>query len=107
MPRPDYHIFICAQQRPEGHPRGSCAGKGAGSVLQGFAQGLTRRNLLGRAALVTTGCIGPCQSGANVLVYPGAVLYANVADADIDTIIEQHIVGGVPVAAKQLPAEVW
>jgi (2Fe-2S) ferredoxin len=40
-------------------------------------------------------------------VYPGAVLYGNVTDADVDSIIEQHIIGGVPVAAKQLPAEVW
>lgn len=107
MARPDYHIFVCGQQRPQGHPRGSCAANGAGPLLQQFAQGLMQRNLLQKASLVTTGCIGPCQTGANVLVYPGAVLYGNVDAGDVDAIIEQHIMGGQPVEAKQVAADVW
>ncbi len=38
MARPEKHIFICGQARPPGHPRGSCADKGAADVLQTFQQ---------------------------------------------------------------------
>jgi hypothetical protein len=29
MARPEFHIFLCGQRRPEGHPRGSCGAKGS------------------------------------------------------------------------------
>jgi (2Fe-2S) ferredoxin len=31
------------------------------------------------------------------VVYPDAVWYANVTEADVDEIIESHIIGGKPV----------
>lgn len=107
MARPDYHVFICAQQRAPGHPRSSCVEKGAGKVLERFSQVLTVKNLFNRISLVTTGCLGPCQAGANVLVYPGGVLYMNVQAEDVDVIVEQHLLGGEPVVEKLAPAEIW
>jgi len=107
MARPEYHVFVCAQTRPAGHPRGSCGEKGAGKLLDAFSQGLISRNLLGKVALTNTGCIGPCQAGANVLVYPGSVLYMNVQPEEVNQIIEQHLIGGEPVQSLCAPAEVW
>ena len=107
MSKPDYHIFICLQQRAEGHPRGSCGAKSAEKVFNAFAEGLIRRNLQNRIALTQTGCLGPCQAGANVLVYPGAVMYSWVDIADVPLIIEQHLLGGTPYADKLTPAELW
>jgi hypothetical protein len=34
MSRPKKHVFVCAQQRPPGHPRGSCAAKGCNPLRQ-------------------------------------------------------------------------
>jgi hypothetical protein len=45
MARPDYHVFVCAQQRPEGHPRGSCGARGASNLLNLFSQGIMAKNL--------------------------------------------------------------
>lgn len=107
MPRPNYHVFVCAQQRPPGHPRSSCGEKGAGNLLPAFQQGLISRNLSEKVSLVATGCLGPCQAGANVLVYPGGDLYMAVTPEDVDQIIDQHLVNGEPVTEKFAPAEVW
>lgn len=107
MAKPDYHIFICLQRRAEGHPRGSCGAKNGEGVFNAFAEGLIRRNLQNRIALTQTGCLGPCQAGANVLVYPGAVLYSWVEPADVPLIIEQHLLGGTPYPDKLTPAEIW
>ncbi len=107
MPRPEYHVLICSQQRPAGHPRSSCGEKGAGSLLPAFSQGLMARNLMQKVSLVATGCLGPCQAGANVLVFPGSVLYMDVKVEDVDSIIEQHLIEGKPVEEKFAPAEIW
>lgn len=107
MPKPNYHVFICSQQRPPGHPRSSCAEKGSADLMPVFSQELISRNLIEKVALVATGCLGPCQTGANVLVYPGAVLYMSVQPDQVKTIVEQHLVGGEPVEELFAPAEIW
>lgn len=107
MPRPEIHVFICSQQRPAGHPRGSCGEKGASALMPAFSASLIKHNLVQKVSLVATGCLGPCQVGASVLVFPGSVLYANVKASDVETIIEEHLIGGIPVAEKLAPADVW
>lgn len=107
MAKPEFHIFVCAQRRADGHPRGSCGGKGAEAVYNAFAQVLIQHNLNNRIALTSTCCMGPCQAGANVLVYPGAVMYSWVEPQDAALIVEQHLLGGEPWADKLTPAELW
>ncbi|MCG8314913.1 MAG: (2Fe-2S) ferredoxin domain-containing protein [Pseudomonadales bacterium] len=107
MPKPQYHLFVCAQARPNGHPRGSCATSGAADVMQTFAAQITAKNLLGKVALTQTGCLGPCQVGANVLVYPEGVLYSQVSGTDVEKIVDEHLVNGNPVTEKFAPTEVW
>ncbi|MDX1810799.1 MAG: (2Fe-2S) ferredoxin domain-containing protein, partial [Gammaproteobacteria bacterium] len=45
MPKPEKHVFVCVQQRPPGHPRGSCAEKDCASVMQKFAEEVQKRML--------------------------------------------------------------
>ncbi|MFZ2725256.1 MAG: (2Fe-2S) ferredoxin domain-containing protein [Methylococcaceae bacterium] len=107
MPRPEKHVFICTQNRPQGHPRGSCGSAGSAEIMNEFMMEIQNRNLFDRIALTNTGCMGPCMFGPSVLVYPEGVLYGKVKKADVKTIIEQHLLGGTPVAELQVPAEVW
>ena len=30
MAQPEKYVFVCLNQRPEGHPKGSCLDRGAG-----------------------------------------------------------------------------
>lgn len=107
MPKPDYHVFICAQKRQPGHPRGSCTDKGCDTLAPAFAQAIIKRGLLNKISIVQTSCLGPCQVGANVLVYPGNVLYSWVEAGDVENIVEKHLVGGEIVTEKLAPAEMW
>ena len=106
MTRPDYHIFICGQNRPPRHPRSSCGEKGCTKVIEIFSQELIKRNLQ-NVALNQTNCLGPCQTGPNVLVYPGGTLYGAVKPEDVSKIIDQHIIGGEIYTDKILPADIW
>lgn len=106
MAKPEFHIFVCLQRRADGHPRGSCAAKGGEALFNAFSQVLIQKNLLGRIALTGTGCLGPCQAGANVLIYPGSQMYSWAEPADAELIVE-HLLKGETYADKLTPAEIW
>jgi (2Fe-2S) ferredoxin len=96
MPKFEKHIFICINQRPEGHPKGSC--DPAGSELhQLFKAGLAERGLKGKVRANKSGCLDQCEHGPTVVVYPEAVWYGGVTAADVDEILDRHIVGNQPV----------
>ena len=106
MPKPITHVFVCGQNRGAGHPRGSCTQSGAASVLEEFGFEFQQRNLNGRFALTTSGCLGPCN-GPHVLIYPEGVMYWKVTKEDVKTIIDEHLLGDMPVARLQVPPELW
>lgn len=107
MPKPEVHLFVCRQARQPGHPRGSCSQLGADGVAEAFAREIQTRQLFNRVALTSTGCLGPCQAGSNVLVYPGSHLYAGVKPEQVPRIVEEHLLCGEPVTEWLAPAEVW
>lgn len=107
MSKPVRHVFVCSQQRPPAHPRGSCAAKGGSAVLQAFWGELQKRQAYETIAITYSGCLGPCEAGPNVLVYPEGVLYSGVKPEDVVEIFDHHLVGGEPVARLVAPASVW
>jgi (2Fe-2S) ferredoxin len=107
MPRPTRHVFVCSQQRPAGHPRGSCGANGASPLLQAFWAELQKRQAFEQVAITYAGCIGPCNGGPNVLVYPEGVLYRSVGVDDIAEIFDKHLLGGEPVARLCADSATW
>ncbi len=107
MAKPEKHVFVCTQARPPGHPRGSCAERGCQAVGEALWGEMEKQNLFGRIAVTTSGCLGPCNLGPNLLVYPDGVMYTGVTKEDIPEIIEQHLLGDKPVERLLAPADVW
>src|ERR1022692_5306202 len=98
MPKFEKHIFVCGNQRPAGHPRGSCDPLAEAKLQKLFKQKLAERGLKGKVRANQAGCLDPCEHGPNVVVYPDAIWYGGVTANDVDEIIESHIIGGKPVA---------
>ena len=107
MSKPERHVFVCVQSRPPGHPKGSCGSQDAAELLRAFQNAFEARNLWGRFAVTQCGCLGPCSEGPNVLIYPEGILYAGVRQEDIDAIIEEHLLAGVPVTRLYPSPEAW
>lgn len=97
MSKFEHHIFICTNQRDPGHPRGSCDPSGSGELHKLFKTAVAKRGLKGKVRANKAGCLDQCEHGPNVVVYPEAVWYGFVSPADVDEIIDSHIVGGKPV----------
>ena len=100
-----YHFFICMNSRPPGHPKGSCAEKGAAGVMNTFLQLVEQRNLWGKVKVTSSGCLGPCQYGPVVVCYPEGVWYRVQSPADVQEIMDQHVGEGKPVERLQFDPE--
>ncbi|BBE10458.1 ferredoxin 2Fe-2S protein [Mycoavidus cysteinexigens] len=51
------------------------------------------------------GCLDRCEQGPVVVVYPQGVWYSYIDEADIDEIIDSHLVGGKIVERLLIPQE--
>ena len=107
MPKPSYHIFVCTNSRPPGHPRGSCGEAGSNAIFEKLAMGVEQKGLLGKCMVANTGCLGPCGVGPVVVVYPDGVWYQKVQPEDIDEILDQHIGQGKKIDRLEVPDELW
>lgn len=98
----DRHIFICGNQRPAGHPRGCCDPAGNAQLQKLFKQKLAERGLKGKVRANQSGCLDQCEHGPNLVIYPEGVWYGGVTLADVEEIIESHILGGRTVERLRL-----
>jgi (2Fe-2S) ferredoxin/SAM-dependent methyltransferase len=86
------HIFVCTQEKPEGIT--SCSASGSLRVLDAFRQSLQSCGLADEVLLTTCGCLGACDHGPVVIVYPEGAWYAGLRPEDTAEIVRSHIVTG-------------
>ena len=105
MPLPKHHIFVCINERPEGHPKGSCMSQNPLPLLDVFRNKIEAEDLWGSIKLTRSMCMGPCHKGPVVVVYPEGVWYGNVKPEDAEAIFETHIKGGTVLEHLRIPDE--
>lgn len=96
------HIFICTSSRANGQQKGFCHTKDGVDVMGKFLEELEERGLSGEVMVSNTGCLGLCEKGPIVIVYPDNVWYGNVTPDDVETIVEEHIENGSIVTNLQI-----
>jgi (2Fe-2S) ferredoxin/predicted O-methyltransferase YrrM len=89
------HLFVCAQQKPDGIP--SCPASGSFAVLDALDHEIQARGLCGDVQLTTCGCMGLCEEGPVMVVYPEGIWYRRVQPSDLSEIVGQHLCDGKPV----------
>ena len=105
MPQFHKHVFVCINERAEGHPRGCCRSAGGDDVAAALKQKCFERGLKRIVRPNKAGCLDQCAHGVAMVVYPDAVWYGGVTVEDLDEIIEEHLIGGRPVERLRIPEE--
>ncbi|NDE91132.1 MAG: (2Fe-2S) ferredoxin domain-containing protein [Alphaproteobacteria bacterium] len=96
------HIFCCTNLRPDGHERGSCAGKGA-ERLRNYMKDKAKELGLPETRINSAGCLDRCELGPVIVIYPEGIWYRAQDKNDIDEILISHVQSGVPVERLILP----
>lgn len=87
-----FHLFVCTQQKPEGVV--SCAASGSFEVLDALDRETQARGLDHDVQLTTCGCMGLCDEGPVMVVYPEGVWYRHVKPSDVAEIVGVHLRDG-------------
>ena len=94
MPYFQRHVFVCTNERPADHPKGSCKAKGGVEVRDCLKKELTARGISKLVRANNAGCLDQCEHGVSVVVYPEQVWYGGVKVEDIPELVDKHLVGG-------------
>jgi len=98
------HVFCCTNERPDGHPRGCC--KARGSIpLRNYMKARVKELGLDGIRVNIAGCLDRCELGPTMVIYPEGVWYNYRSMADVDEIIERHLIGGGRVERLMLHPE--
>ena len=82
------HIFVCTNQKAG--DKKCCAQSGGGALFDALKSKLVELNLHGpdQVRVSKSGCLGRCDSGPCVVVYPQGQWYTLTSSQDLETIIK-------------------
>ena len=94
-PAPYYsrHVFCCVNERPDGHPRGCCKAKGSVD-LRDYMKRRARELKVKGTRINQSLCLDRCELGPTMVIYPEGVWYTYRTEADVDEIVETHLLAG-------------
>jgi len=86
------HMIVCVGPR--------CTDGGGQTLYETLgdkfkAAGLNKGDLRVKRSRAT--CFGTCKGGPLLCIQPDGIWYYNITDANLDRIIEQHLIAGQPV----------
>ena len=68
-----------------------CVALGANTVLEAFKTNIDKANLTEKIKIKETGCVGFCEQGPRVTIYPDEICYFKVKPEDVQEIISQTL----------------
>ena len=90
IPRPYRKaIFVCINEREAG--KAACGNRGSRALFQWLKQKMRDRGLNKEIRVSRTKCLGLCEYGPNIAVYPEGSWYTAVKEEDLPEILRKHV----------------
>ncbi|MDD5296212.1 MAG: (2Fe-2S) ferredoxin domain-containing protein [Rhodocyclaceae bacterium] len=89
-----HHVFFCCNQRAPGET--CCNAHGAAALRDHVKDRIKALKLdgEGKVRINSAGCLGRCDFGPVLVVYPEETWYTYVDKNDLDEIVDEHLVHG-------------
>ena len=100
---PRRQIFLCAEPQ-----KGECCAPEVGSAAWKYLKKRVRQLGLdgpGGVARTKADCLRICAAGPVAVVWPDGVWYHSCTEPVLERILQEHLIGGVPVEAFRLRPE--
>ncbi len=97
-----YHIFFCTNKRSGG---GSCCQQYQAEEMRDYLKKRTKQLDIigpGKVRVNIAGCMDRCKQGPVLVIYPEAIWYTWKTKADIDEILNTHLLGQQIVTRLQI-----
>ena len=85
-------IFVCTNNRNGEKP--SCGDHQAEAIFTELRRIAKEKGLHPKIRVAQAKCLGQCNIGTNIMVYPGDIWYSDVRTEDIPNIVEKHFSPG-------------
>jgi len=79
-----------------------CVSAGALKIKEKLIETLRSEGMENEVNIIETGCMGPCDYGPLMLIYPEGVFYVKLTPADVPEIVAEHFLKGRPVKRLML-----
>ena len=79
------HVFVCTNDRAG--LRKSCADNESATVKNLLKEAINARGWKGRVRVSTSGCMGLCTQGSNVMIYPQKIWLSAVVPERVEEIV--------------------
>jgi len=87
------HIFICENLRDAESGRVSCGQHHSALLRSQLKEKLRSEGLHKTHRVSSSGCLGQCQHGPVMVIYPQAVWYGGVTEDDLEEIVRKSVLG--------------
>lgn len=85
------HIFVCTNERKDSDRR-SCGESHGLLLIQKLKEAFAKYNIPGHIRVQKSGCLGICDLGPTIAIYPEGTFYVNVQHEDAEELIKTHFV---------------
>jgi (2Fe-2S) ferredoxin len=79
------HVFVCTNDRAG--ERKSCADDNSQLVKETIKKAVDEKGWKGNVRVSSSGCMGLCATGPNVMIYPQKVWFSGVSPDDVESIV--------------------
>lgn len=76
----------------------ACINKNVRGLQNILEEQLVKLGLQDKVRINVSGCLGMCDKGPIMIVYPGYTIYGNLTEKDIPEILQEHIIKNKPIA---------
>ncbi len=79
------HVFVCTNDR--GGVSKSCSDNNSQLIKSTLKDVVTGKGWKGKVRVSTSGCMGLCANGPNVMIYPQKIWFSEVSPDDVNEIV--------------------
>tara|TARA_R110002050_G_scaffold268113_1_gene410060 strand:+ start:115000 stop:115305 length:306 start_codon:yes stop_codon:yes gene_type:complete len=94
-----HHLFFCTHERDDG--RACCQQQHDAQSLRSYAKQQVKDLKLKKVRVNNAGCLNRCALGPMLVIYPEGTWYHYETEADIDEIIQSHLLNDTIVERLQ------